>query len=131
MGEVKNKGGRPRKIIPKDEFEKLCGLQCTLEEMCCFFNCDENTLESWCKRTYHKGFSEIFRRKRGSGRVSLRRKQYQVAMSGNPTMLIWLGRNWLDQTDKQGENSETATLDKLDSILTEMKNNAKTKSETE
>ena len=31
--------------------------------------------------------------------MSLRRKQYEVAMSGNTSMLIWLGKNILGQRD--------------------------------
>lgn len=91
---------RPRKKIDKEQFEKLCGLQCTIEEFCCYFDCDDKTLNSWCKQTYKCSFSEIFKIKRGTGKISLRRKQFEVAMSGNPTMLIWLGRNHLNQTDK-------------------------------
>ncbi len=35
------------------------------------------------------------------GKASLRRKQYEIAMSGNTTMLIWLGKQALGQSDKQ------------------------------
>lgn len=32
-------------------------------------------------------------------------KQFEVAMEGNAIMLIWLGKNWLKQTDKvESEN---------------------------
>lgn len=33
-------------------------------------------------------------------KMSLRRKQYEVAMSGDVRMLIWLGKQLLDQRDK-------------------------------
>jgi len=33
-------------------------------------------------------------------RINLAKKQYDVAISGNPTMLIWLGKNELGQADK-------------------------------
>lgn len=91
---------RPRKEIDKEQFEKLCGLQCTIDEFCCYFDVDDKTLNGWCKRTYKKSFSEIFRIKRGTGKISLRRKQFEVAMSGNATMLIWLGKNFLDQAER-------------------------------
>ena len=45
-------------------------------------------------------FSEVFKRKRGKGKISLRRSQFQLAQT-NPTMAIWLGKQWLGQTDKQ------------------------------
>ncbi len=92
--------GRPCKEIDKAEFEKLCAMQCTLDEICGWFGVSSKTLEAWCKRTYSDTFSHIFSQKRSIGKISLRRAQYQSAMSGNPALLIWLGRNWLGQTDK-------------------------------
>lgn len=91
--------GRPKKEIDKIEFEKLCGLQCTKEEMCGWFGITDKTLESWCKRTYKKGFSEIFSEKRGKGKISLRRTQFKLAEK-SPAMAIFLGKNYLGQTDK-------------------------------
>ena len=91
---------RPRIEIDKDQFEKLCGLQCTLIEIACFFNCTEDTIENWCKREYKKGFSDVFRIKRSTGKISLRRSQFRLAET-NPTMAIWLGKQYLGQTDKQ------------------------------
>lgn len=100
----KNKGGRPRIEINKKEFEKLCALQCTLEEMAGFLDCSEDTIERWCKREYKKGFAEVFRIKRGAGKISLRRSQFQLAAK-NPTMAIWLGKQYLGQRDKYDINT--------------------------
>lgn len=115
------KRGRPKKIIDQEQFEKLCGLQCTLDEFCCYFDCDDKTLEKWCKTTYKMNFSEIFKIKKGKGKISLRRKQFEVALSGNPTMLIWLGRNMLGQTDKY-EIEQTVSVD--DGFLDALKGTA-------
>lgn len=115
------KRGRPQKIIDQEQFEKLCGLQCTLDEFCCYFDCDDKTLEKWCKNTYKMNFSEIFKIKKGKGKISLRRKQFEVALSGNPTMLIWLGRNMLGQTDKY-EIEQTVSVD--DGFLDALKGTA-------
>ena len=90
--------GRPRKEIPQKEFEKLCGLQCTKSEICCFFDITEKTLETWCKRTYKMGFSQVFAIKREFGKISLRRSQFQLAQK-NASMAIFLGKNYLGQTD--------------------------------
>lgn len=114
--------GRPIKQIDKAQFEKLCGLQCTLEEFCCYFDCDNKTLEKWCKKTYKMNFSDIFKIKKGNGKISLRRKQFEVAMSGNPTMLIWLGRNILNQTDKIEVDVSTiddTTREAVDNLVNE------------
>lgn len=70
---------RPRKEIDQKQFENLCGLQCTLEEICGWFDVTDKTLNSWCKRTYHTSFSEVFKKKRGAGKISLRRSQWQLA----------------------------------------------------
>lgn len=115
------KRGRPQKIIDQEQFEKLCGLQCTLDEFCCYFDCDDKTLEKWCKKTYKMNFSDIFKLKKGKGKISLRRKQFEVALSGNPTMLIWLGRNMLGQTDKY-EIEQTVSVD--DGFLDALKGTA-------
>lgn len=96
-----NQGGRPRLEISQQEFEKLCGIQCTLIEIISWFRCSDKTLEQWCHDTYGKGFSEVFKEKRSDGLRSLRRKQFEVAMSGDKTMLIWLGKQYLGQAEKQ------------------------------
>lgn len=89
---------RPQKEINKKQFEKLCGLQCTKEEICGFFDVTDKTLERWCKRTYKKGFSEVFAQKRGQGKISLRRNQFQLAEK-NASMAIWLGKQYLGQRE--------------------------------
>ena len=95
------KRGRPLKEIDKKQFENLCVLQCTLEEICGFFEVSDKTLENWCKRTYDgMNFSEIFAQKRSKGKISLRRYQFQMAAK-NPTMAIWLGKQWLGQAEQQ------------------------------
>ena len=91
--------GRPRKEIDQKEFEKLCGLQCTQEEIAAFFDCSADTIDRWCERTYNLKFAEVFKQKRGLGKISLRRAQMATAESGNATMLIWLGKQHLDQKD--------------------------------
>ena len=91
---------RPTKSISWEDFDKLCGLQCTGEEIAAFFDIDYDTLNAICKREKGKGFSDCFGQKRHNGKISLRRRQYQSAMEGNPTMMVWLGKNWLGQSDQ-------------------------------
>ena len=91
--------GRPRKEISKDQFEKLCSMQCTEEEMCGFFGVCEDTLNAWCKRTYNGTFSEVYKNHSQDGKISLRRTQFKLA-ERSPAMAIWLGKQYLGQTDK-------------------------------
>lgn len=89
---------RPRADIAQDQFEKLCGLQCTKEEICGWFNITDKTLDSWCKTTYSEGFSEVYSKKREAGKISLRRAQFRLAEK-NASMAIFLGKNYLGQRD--------------------------------
>lgn len=91
---------RPKVKIDKSQFEKLCSLQCTLEEIAGFFDCSGDTIERWCKSEYKQGFAEIFRQKRQNGRISLRRTQWKLAEK-NVSMAIWLGKQYLGQKEQQ------------------------------
>ena len=90
--------GRPRKEIDKDNFEKLCGLLCTEEEIASFFDCSADTIERWCKRTYKANFAEVYKSKCQNGKIALRRYQFKLAEK-SPAMAIFLGKNMLGQTD--------------------------------
>lgn len=110
---------RPLKEIDKREFEGLCAIQCTEDEMCQFFGVCSDTLDKWCKRTYKNehgkpmGFSEVFREKRGVGRVSLRRKQWRMA-DKSASMAIFLGKQYLGQKDNatpEGTGGEVVNIE--------------------
>lgn len=106
---------RPRKEIDQKQFENLCGLQCTLEEICGWFGVTDKTLDGWCKRTYHASFSEVFKQKRGTGKISLRRAQFRLAEK-NANMAIWLGKQYLGQKDVV-ENVTKADMDQFERIV--------------
>jgi hypothetical protein len=91
--------GRPRKEINQREFEKLCKLQCTQKEIESWFEVSDKTLFKWCRETYGENFSVVRAQKAESGKISLRRMQWQLAEK-SPAMAIFLGKNHLGQTDK-------------------------------
>lgn len=106
-----NKGGRPRKVIDWEQVDKLLGIHCTKDEICAIIEVDEGTLSSACKRERGMGFSEYSKLKKASGKASLRRRQYLAAVEqGNTTMLIWLGKQWLGQSDKPNEPAQEHTF---------------------
>ena len=90
--------GRPKKIIDKEQFEKLCSIQCTLAEIASWFNCSEDTIENWCKDTYDERFSDAHKKYSATGKISLRRTQFQMA-EHNCSMAIWLGKQYLGQRE--------------------------------
>lgn len=116
--------GRPTKMWDEDieDFEKLCALNCTEEEIASWFNVSVDTLERWCVRTYKMTFAEIFAVKKGRIKVSLRRDQLRLAKT-SPAMAIFLGKNLLGQRDVI-EEVNTDAIDKLDEILEGVRANA-------
>ena len=93
---------RPRKQIDWETVDKLCAIQCTGNEIAAFVSVDYDTLNAAAKRDHGMGFSDYFAQKSAPGKISLRRVQFQTATEDrNPTMLIWLGKQMLDQQDKQ------------------------------
>lgn len=109
--------GRPRKEINKVEFEKLCALQCTLEEVCGWFDVQDDTLNKWCKDNYGGlTFSEVFAIKRGSGKIALRRNMMQLA-SKNAIMAIFLAKNWLGMTDNVEVKADTSLMQSLLDVI--------------
>ena len=106
---------RPHKEINQKEFEKLCGLQCTHEEICAWFDVTFKTLDGWCKRTYGDGFSKVFAEKRGLGKISLRRSQFRLAEK-SAAMAIFLGKNYLGQKDTP-VNDDPEALKKARELL--------------
>ena len=92
--------GRPRKPFSRHEFEKLCRYQSTIEEIACWFDCEVDTIQRRVLEEYGTTFAVVFRRYRGHGKVSLRRRQFQKAMEGDSRMLKYLGANWLGQRER-------------------------------
>ncbi len=104
------KRGRKHIEINQESFESLCALQCTLAEISGFFGCSADTIERWCKRTYKMNFADIFAQKRTPGQISLRRSQFRLAEK-NASMGIWLGKQYLGQSDKVSEREAVAEDD--------------------
>lgn len=90
---------RPRIEIDKEQFKKLCAIQCTLAEIASWFKCSEDTLERWCKREFDMSFADTYKIWSADGKISLRRTQFRMAET-NVAMAIWLGKQYLGQTEK-------------------------------
>lgn len=111
--------GRPPIQIDETQFAKLCELQCTEEEIAGWFECSVDTLNNWCKRTFGCTFSDVFKQKAMRGKIALRRLQLKHA-ERNPSMAIFLGKNWLGQSDKVEQTiHEVEDLSPLAELLAE------------
>jgi AraC-like DNA-binding protein len=93
----------PSKPMTDKEFEQLVAMiriQCTRDEICDVLNMSETTLNRRLKERGEHNFEALYKKHSGEGKASLRRMQWKAAEAGNPTMLVWLGKNMLDQKDK-------------------------------
>lgn len=106
-------GGRPMIQIDWDEFDKLCQMHATLQEIAGWFKCSEDTIENAVKQVHHMGFSDYWALKSAGGKVSLRRSQWQKALAGDNTMMIWLGKQHLGQTDKAQHEQHIQTENRV------------------
>ena len=114
-------GKRGRPVIEFDlgEVEKLGMLGASAAEMGAWFGCGTRTIERrmadeegefW--RSYKKGLGRL--------KISLRRQQIEAAKAGNTAMLIWLGKQLLEQRDKREIKEESTVTQRVEGLaLTE------------
>ena len=101
--EKERKLGRPKLDIDPEQVKRLARLHCTTQEMAYFFDCHVDTLRD--------NFSNFIDKGKAEGNISLRRKQWQMAVEkGNVVMLIWLGKQMLGQTNESIIEGEDVIL---------------------
>jgi hypothetical protein len=83
-----------------EQLDALCAIQCTAKEISEVLKISVDTIERRVKKKFKQTFAEYFEQKRQAGFASIRRKQYEMAMAGNVTLLIWIGKQYLGQSDK-------------------------------
>lgn len=73
----------------------------------------DDTLANRIRDLHGCTFTEYRNRKMSKVRISLARKQYDVAMSGDRTLLIWLGKQWLGQSEKSEVKQVTTNIEEF------------------
>jgi len=119
---IKGAGGRPP-LLKADEktLAQLAGLgsiQASEREVQAVFRVSQPTLTKFFKD--NPAAREAYEDGKGQGKMSLRRRQWAMAEK-NVAMQIWLGKQWLGQSDRQahehtgkdGRPIETVDLTKL------------------
>ncbi len=97
------KMGRPVCVFTAQDWEtveKLCSLMCTAEEIAGFLDVSVDTLYRRVKETYGQTFADYFTEKKIGAQIALRRAQWQSAMNGNVAMQIFLGKQYLGQSNR-------------------------------
>ena len=92
--------GRPIAVIDWEKVKAMCRIFCTESEIAAVLDVHIDTLLEACKREHNCTFPDFFKKFSEDGKASLRRAQYKRAMEGHPTMLIWLGKQYLGQKDQ-------------------------------
>jgi hypothetical protein len=87
---------RPEAKIDLAELEKLCGMQCTDEEIAAFFGVSTRTIE---RRRKVPKFRELMDQGRAKGRISVRRSLFRQAAKDNIAAAIFLAKNLLSYRD--------------------------------
>ena len=97
----KSNAGRKKFIIDWDKVDRslICGSNGV--QVSAMLGIHYNTLVNKCKEEKKCDFSEYLAQKRQEGNDKLFDLQYKLAMNGDRGMLIWLGKNRLDQSDKK------------------------------
>jgi hypothetical protein len=94
--------GTNKKVIPPDEVYHLATLGCSVTEMSEWFGVSQSTLKY--------NFSEYIKKGKEHIKNKLRDAQMKLALSGNATMLIWLGKNMLGQQENPVNAEATEPL---------------------
>lgn len=91
----KNKpgAGRPRLSLDEERIGQMAFDGCKNSEIAHCLGCDDETLKN--------NYSPILDKKRAERKAALRAKQTERALKGDIPMLIFLGKNELEQTDRQ------------------------------
>jgi len=99
----KNKGGRPKIELDRDQIRKLAELQCTLKEVAYVMGVSSDTIERNYRDDYDKGIAH--------GKIKLRRAMFRNATEkDNPTIQIWLSKQWLGYSDNPISDEDNAIL---------------------
>lgn len=104
--------GRNNTPVPPDEVELMAKIGCTDREIAEHFGVTDQTLRY--------NFLDFLIKGRSALKQRLRQAQLRVAFDGNPTMLIWLGKNILGQAETP-QNTQTEVLPFTDDELDEIK----------
>ncbi|MBK8946428.1 MAG: hypothetical protein IPM32_14325 [Ignavibacteriae bacterium] len=95
--------GRNKKRINHKKVEEYIRIGLSGREIAKLVGVDEKTIRNkfsaLLQKREHENILEFQKKK-----LKIADKQYERAMEGSDIMLIWLGKNWLKQSDKMEQN---------------------------
>lgn len=117
---------RPLKEINWDEVELKMKAGCSAKEICGSYM-DLDTFYRRFKDEYGKSFGDYSARFHETGKGNIKAKQYSKAMEGNIQMLLWLGKNWLGQKDREEDKGMSPNDTSITELLAALKEQTKDK----
>lgn len=84
--------GAPKKVLNAGMIQIMAMKGLTQEDISAVLGCSADTI--------YRNYAGAFAIGRQKCMSSLRRKQFEMAMKGDRTMLVWLGKNLLGQKDR-------------------------------
>jgi hypothetical protein len=87
FGGAQEGAGRPKVVIDEAILLQMAAEDCTVREIASKLGC--------CVDTIYARFSEVLQAGRDQGNCSIKRKMFEIAMSGNTHMLIFLSKQRL------------------------------------
>lgn len=117
MARIKGaKNGIKGNKVNKEAFEELCRLMCTEGEICGVLRVSHDTLLQWIRQNYGQdyNFKKAFDMFSADAKMGLRKTQFKLA-ENNPTMAIWLGKQYLGQRDYI-EETQLARIEIIDDV---------------
>lgn len=94
--------GKTQKVVPPDDVYKLAEIGCTDREIAEWFQIKEDTLRY--------NFADYLTKGRAGMKRRLRAVQLSTALAGNATLLIWLGKQYLGQSDQPTNTDDDKIL---------------------
>ena len=97
---------RPKADIDWKRVDELLEADCEGTEIAAALGINPLTLYRRCETDHKVIFSKYLQEKKASGNSLLKEKQFDIALEGDKTMLIWLGKQRLGQSDKTQQSIE-------------------------
>ena len=99
----KHAGGRPKIELDVEQIKKLAEIQCTIKEIAYIMGVSTDTIT--------RNYQDAVDTGKETGKMLLRRAQWRKAIEdGNPTMQIWLGKQYLGQADQPINSDDNQIL---------------------
>lgn len=102
---VKRKSGQPKKTLDEERLIEMASHDATVEEIGAELGCHKDTI--------YARYSDVLKKGRLQGNMSLKQKMFQLAMEGNVGLLVWLSKNRFGYRDKPEDEATHVTFNVL------------------